>query len=542
MFFEKKNEKLIENAIDPLLNVAAIQRLRFELCSGDADLDAKILEMKRNNGQKFMEEVLNVARLFGDFAYPILHHFNIKQNLKINSTNNMTHDANILKYVQIQFRKLFGIHTIKPSNWEESILVDQILSITQMYRYENRLETSGMIIYSNNTHSYVVADVPLRLFLSALLTEVLGVKWSTSQEEQLLQLLMRRAETKSVDDFNQRYLTFGNGDLDFSTFKIVPWNANHMTTLRSDVSPIEQATPNFDYFLKSTFNNDEERNFVMQFYGNLYAPTNKANIVLFAFSEGASGKTVFLNIARELVADRNTVGLNVHSLGNRFGYEPLIGKMLAVSDETSGVQQLPVSDIKRLAESAAPFSIERKNKTNLDVRLRVKLAFATNTLPPAEAVYGFSRRVRLLLFPNRFTNKADPQLGSKIQHELDGIAWKAIQSLKNLAHDDYRVIEPETMKNAKKDWLNSMQTKSIVERFMTEKLVASFGSRVVSKEIYEEFVSYYVDKQLSPEGITTPSAFWRKFGELSLKTLHVKYGRSKAHGGVSMINDIKIKE
>lgn len=537
-----RNVLLIETTINPLVDGEGIKRLRFESSSGDADLDARILEMQVANGQKFFLEVCNVANSFGCFALPILNHFNISPNTNNELTTNDPYDTSILEYVQLQFRKLFGIHTDERANCQDSLLVDQILSITRLYMYKNQLDISGMIIYSNNTHSFVPANVPLRRFLSAFLTEILGIKWSASQEEHLLQLLMRRAKTRSVDDFDQQYLTFGNGDLEFSTFKIVPWSANHMTTLRSDVSPREKATPNFDYFLKSTFNNEEERDFVMQFYGNLYAPTNKANIVFFAFSEGASGKTVFLNIARGLVAQHNAVGLNVHSLGSRFGYEPLIGKMLAVSDETSGGQQLPVSDIKRLAESAAPFSIERKNKTNLNVKLRVKLAFATNTLPPAESVYGFSRRVRLLLFPNRFTNKADPQLGSKIQHELDGIAWKAIQSLRELAHDDYRVIEPETMKDAKKEWLNSMQTKSIVERFMKEKLVASFGSRVASKDIYTEFTDYYVNNQLSPEGITSPSAFWRKFGDLSLNTLNVKYGRTKAHGGVSMINDIKIKE
>jgi putative DNA primase/helicase len=151
--------------------------------------------------------------------------------------------------------------------------------------------------------------------------------------------------------------------------------------------------------------------------------------------DGDNGKGVFLRILTELLGPENCAHQSLDELRERFGLQPLIGKMANLSGDQNELDRVGEGILKRLTGQDS-ITVDRKNLPQVTMIPTAKLIFAANTLPlfrdKSEGVWR-----RLFVIPFRVAVSAhakDSQLTEKLKAELPGILGWVLRGLQRLLH------------------------------------------------------------------------------------------------------------
>lgn len=389
-------------------------------------------------------------------------------------------------------------------------------------------------IYNYDEGVYQPAENILGRVLAHLLNYAGGNVWSKSRETSILGLLKRKARIVEDDKIDAKFYAFKDSTLDLDTLKLVPFSPNQLTTKKSPVNPVDISTPVFDQFMQSTFDDGTTRQFVMQWIGYQLDRSVAGETFLFMVSSGAGGKSSLINIIRQVVGPRNCTSERLQSLGSQFGLQPLLGKTSLLADESSE-DDVPFDIVKALT-TGAPMTVDVKNKAQIEVKLPIKLTFAVNTLPPAEATIGFSRRLLVLPFKHVFLgNTANKKLPQQLLSESGGVAFKAIKALQSLRDNSYRFVESPAMRLAKDEYLNMGRSQAM--RFLLDRIQQSPGNRIRRSDIYKDFEDW-----CQQEDTMEPlRAFWKDAQQHWQSALNVSYSKVMVNG-YDFVLDVTWKE
>jgi putative DNA primase/helicase len=149
-----------------------------------------------------------------------------------------------------------------------------------------------------------------------------------------------------------------------------------------------------------------------------------------------SGKGTIARVLIAMVGRCNAVSPTLASLGERFGLEPLIGKLLAViSDARLGSR----ADQHAIAESVLritgedDITADRKNRQAWTGKMRVRFLVISNELPRlADTSGAVASRFIILRLINSFYGREDQGLTEKLLTELPGILNWSIEGLHRL--------------------------------------------------------------------------------------------------------------
>ncbi|GEO70769.1 DNA primase family protein [Levilactobacillus acidifarinae] len=391
-----------------------------------------------------------------------------------------------------------------------------------------------LLIFNYDDGVYEPAENTLGRILAHLLNYAGGNVWSRSMETSVLGLLERKARVVDDDKLDAKFYAFKDSALDLDTLKLVPFSPDQLTTKKSPVNPVDIDTPIFDQFMQSTFDDDVTREFVISWVGYQIDREVAGETFLFMVSSGAGGKSSLINIIRQIVGPRNCTSERLQSLGSQFGRQPLLGKTSLLADESSE-EDFPFDIVKALT-TGAPMTVDIKNKPQVEVKLPIKLTFAVNTLPPAEATIGFSRRLLVLPFKHVFLgNTANKELPQQLLSEAGGVAFKAIKALQSLRNNSYRFVESPVMKLAKEEYLNKGRSQAM--RFLLDRMQQSPGNRIRRSDIYKVFTDW-----CRQEDTTEPlRAFWKDAQQYWQSALNVSYSKVMVNG-YDFVLDVAWKE
>lgn len=232
---------------------------------------------------------------------------------------------------------------------------------------------------------------------------------------------------ESFPESNLNMIQLNGSILDIDNGKNIPNNSSYY--LKRYVNVVYDATatcPQWLKFLDESFagtDDAQERvNLLQEFMGYTLLDSKKYGVMLWLYGNGNNGKSVVLNVLRELLGLENTSSTKLESLkATGFSYSTIDNKMLNISDELDADARLDWAGLKQVITEEY-LQIEYKGQTAKQAKNSCKLIAAMNNLPNHhnDLSHGFTRRLRIIHFPNTPV-EVDTQLKNKLLSEKAGI-------------------------------------------------------------------------------------------------------------------------
>lgn len=213
--------------------------------------------------------------------------------------------------------------------------------------------------------------------------------------------------------------------------------------------------------------------------------------LFFLYGSGGNGKTAFTKILNRVFGTENISLVSCNDLQyNHFASSQLFGKLCNISGEmeysilknTSILKQCCGEDLIRC---------ERKFKEAFPFTNCAKMIFLTNQIPlTADRSQAFYRRILLLEFPNKFIigKNANPLIIEKVpQEEIEGLAWKCLEVLKELIKKDFVFQRHE---NTEKIIVKYDRLSNPLEAFLEERVEKVYENYIPVNEFKAQFEEY----------------------------------------------------
>ena len=286
------------------------------------------------------------------------------------------------------------------------------------------------------------------------------------------------AEKSSHDRL--RYLNMENGLYDLDNNELIDFTPDIYTDNRLPYGFDENAKcPRFLQFLDEVFAADKTKiEFVQESVGYIFHLGMPKPAMFFLVGGGSNGKSVFINILRNLVGDANSSNVNLSMIGQEHHILSLMGSMLNLASETPSSKLLGTDLIKAVVsgEHVTGRQIYQRAVTFTSY---AKHFFAMNELPDiADNSYGMMRRIYVINFNRTFSDsEMDINLQEKLDNELSGIFNWAMDGYRRLKSNDFKFTVSQKMLADKEEYSISNDH---VSQFIDECLCAP-------GEIFESF-------------------------------------------------------
>ena len=261
---------------------------------------------------------------------------------------------------------------------------------------------------------------------------------------------------RQTEEEHRYYIGFKDCVYNTKTFKTEPHDIEKIVTyyLPYNFSELENCPiPNWNRFLDTSlvcvdgYTPDNKLHLVAQeAFGSIFIDNLKASKAYFFYGEsGQNGKSTFTNILRKVVGKEFHSALSLSDLSKQFGLSALIGKKANICDELD--DKFGSSKMFKQLVTGEPVSDRHIYGETFTLYNRAKFFYSTNVMPTFDGLDGGLRR-RLLIIPfyREFKNNdidKDYDLSEKLDEELPGIIYWAIQGAKRLVENSYRFTESE---------------------------------------------------------------------------------------------------
>lgn len=308
-------------------------------------------------------------------------------------------------------------------------------------------------------------------------------------------------------------LNFNNGVLDLETGNIIPHSTEYgfTYTIPYDFAP-RGACPTFEKFIKDVSCGDVELGtLIVEYMGYCLSGIDPSLVQKCAVlhGDGSNGKSVLLQLMRELVGAINCTSVSINSLQkDNYRYQ-LRHKMFNVSDEAPSDSFLNSSVFKALV-AGDTVEIRKLYHEPIMWKCTTKLMFACNELPfSSDFTHGMIRRLIIIPFRQRFSDEAgnrDPYILSKLLEEKSDIFAYCLKGFAALAARGHKFIEPKSSSEELRDYV---ETSDLVERFIASTCKYNAGHKVESQDVYNLFCLWCQDNNQKPMNF---ASFCRRFG------------------------------
>ncbi|WP_431220335.1 bifunctional DNA primase/polymerase [Leifsonia xyli] len=255
------------------------------------------------------------------------------------------------------------------------------------------------------------------------------------------------APTVDLDERSVNLIPLRNGVLDRKTRTLLPHSPESSSTFVWPVTYDPEARcPHIDKQVELTVAADS-RDYFWEFVASMLLPSKviKTQRGWFLYGPGNNGKSVVLNVVRNMLGEDAVSGISLRDLdtSNAFKLEALRGKRAQIDDDVSTVTLKDAAAMKKLLD-ANPVWGEEKGKQGSLFRFRGSMAFGTNNILPApEYTQGWFRRWGYLHFPNDLKNLG-LSFDESILHseaELSGAFNNTLDALDRLERQGFTVPE-----------------------------------------------------------------------------------------------------
>lgn len=246
------------------------------------------------------------------------------------------------------------------------------------------------------------------------------------------------------DQINQMLnkVNFKNGYYNLDTNQMEPHSHKELSTFQIQTEYNKDAkAPVFMEFIENAVPNHANRLLVQQMMGYALGNNARAKKAFILYGESNTGKSVLLNLLRDLIGMDNVSSVPFQDLGDRFSPARLYGKAANIHTD---LPQYKISNLSPfltlVGDGDETVDAEYKGKNGFSFKNKAKLLFATNHLPNFTIAPGKEVFNRLIIIPFNEViedHQIDIELGLKLREEFEGIANWAMEGLKDLHSKGY---------------------------------------------------------------------------------------------------------
>lgn len=242
-----------------------------------------------------------------------------------------------------------------------------------------------------------------------------------TQRAETLKYLELICEQADVDD-NTNLIAFKNGLYDLVSGELREFSAETIITNKIpwDYDPeaySELADKTLD---KMACKNPQIRAILEECIGYCFLRKNELSKAFLMTGTGSNGKSVYLDMVKNVLGDGNFSALDLNELDEKFSVATMAGKLANIGDDISDefLQGRAIANFKKLV-SGNMVKAEIKNDPNIFfMKPTVKLLFSANDIPPMKDRTGAVLR-RLVIVPfNAKFSPTDPDFDPFITWKL----------------------------------------------------------------------------------------------------------------------------
>jgi len=305
-------------------------------------------------------------------------------------------------------------------------------------------------------------------------------------------------------------LVFRNGVLDVKTFceacaspdPVAVDLARHSADLFTlnahdyDFDPAADC-PRWQKFLDEVLPDQNMQAVLAQWAGYCLIPSQAYQKVLVMVGEGENGKSVIMEVFRELVGAENCAAVPLEQLHEPHALAPLVGKLLNQATEWGYIDQVGIMTLKAVSGGDA-VTINPKFKSQFEAMLPTRFMVSTNQTPrvsdPTDALWR-----RLMIMPFTVQIPKDRQVPksefvASLCEELPGIAVWALAGLVTL-REAGRFEVPASMQAAADE---TRAASNPAATFCDDRLNVTPGASAGLNAVYEAYRAYCDDGGYKP--------------------------------------------
>lgn len=311
-----------------------------------------------------------------------------------------------------------------------------------------------------------------------------AIKWIKAEGD-LVQVTMKDLLERN------NYINFRNGVFNIDNFDYVKKKTPELYFqfyLDMDIpdKPDKDEFKKSNYFnyLNETFSEKEAITF-QEIVGLCISNIRFEKYAFFFYGPSNTGKSVALNLIRNIIGNKYTSSLSFSQLGESFAVVQLAGKYLNVSGEMSGVASKRIDIFKSLTGNDL-ITACYKGRDYFQFRNKALFLFACNDLPEvaktSDADEAFFKRIKILPFKNVVnSNDIKGDLTEILLLEKNIIVANAIEALRNLKNNKFVFSCYKEMNKILEDYANE------VNSFL------SFTQKHIKRNPKSKVASYIID-------------------------------------------------
>lgn len=247
-----------------------------------------------------------------------------------------------------------------------------------------------------------------------------------------------RISREAVDKENTTHLNFKNCMLDLTTWTPVPHTPEILSTCQFNVTYDPSATcPMISHYLHTCELRDQDITVLMEYAGYSLTVDVALQRALMLVGDGSNGKSVFINVVKEVLGTQAVSNESLHTLENdKFRVANVYGKRLnAFPDlKDEALQTNEVFNI--ITGNDQDLTGERKYQSSFRFKPTIKMMFSANKPPFAYSDnFAYYRRWIIIEFPHTFTEEdRDNDLFNKLvtEDEKSGLLNMMLDGLKRV--------------------------------------------------------------------------------------------------------------
>ena len=247
------------------------------------------------------------------------------------------------------------------------------------------------------------------------------------------------------------FIACSNGILEIATGHLYPHSSDwfSFTCLPFAFDPVAKCTT-FHSFLDSIWGKDaEQKEALRRWIG--YLLVSNMDQQKFAVFKGKSraGKGTIMRVIEALMGHNNYAACSMHSFGNDFGLEPLLGKRVAIFNDAERAHgekcHIATERIKTITGNDS-IPINRKGNPILTQSLPCKIIFVCNGMPNfINEENSMTNRMIGFDFQESFVGREDTTLKDKLAAEIPGILNWALDGARAIINGE-KLIQSEAGK------------------------------------------------------------------------------------------------
>jgi P4 family phage/plasmid primase-like protien len=344
--------------------------------------------------------------------------------------------------------------------------------------------------YNKLNHSKL--DVLFKKYIQTLNQEFsFRITCDHSTQRSLINLNIKRtAIDRNLKKVSPDIISFKNTDINVRTNEYITLDENYFVKnrLKYDLGDSED-TPVIDKIFKEWVG-EEHYLKLQEIAAYCFIRNYPLNRFFILVGDGCNGKSKYVEFLENIVGKENTTVTDLTQLTyNRFETSSFKDKMICFISETEKIKVKDTAIIKSLT-SNDPIRAEEKFKEKQEFISYAKIIIHTNNIPTFEDDSdGFKRRLKLIVFPNKFTEKKDV-LEQITEKEYSNFCKKAVRLANNIIVN--RKFESDTdneIENNMKVYYSFIY-KDMIE-FIDEKYDPDNEKYIPFSEITKDYQEYF---------------------------------------------------